>query len=345
MRRGYVAFLTLALIAAGLAGCGLFRFEQREAWRDEAERACLAQKLVRPSAYMSLRSAIDGPGACGMNHPFKVAALADGSVALTQQATLACPIIARTDQWLQDVVQPAAALYFGTTVVELKSGSYSCRPRNNRRGAKLSEHSFGNAVDVMSFRLANGREVSVMRGWRGSPEEQDFLREVFVGACNYFTTVLGPGSDAFHYDHLHLDLARHDPQGLRRVCKPTIKFTPRLADDAAAGPLKRPPGGWQPADLPPSDMEEETDPFAVESTRRPQPQPAQLAQPAPSALARAGWPAPTVATPASPAPPRLSPSPPQSRAVARPDTSREAFLPSREPSPPPLQLSTGQGIY
>ena len=68
----------------------------------------------------------------------------------------------------------------------------------------------------------------VVKGWRGDPADQEFLREVFVGACRYFTTVLAPGADPFHYDHIHIDLARHDPRGERQICKPILKFTPRL---------------------------------------------------------------------------------------------------------------------
>ena len=124
-------------------------------------------------------------------------------------------------------------------MVDLRAGSYSCRPQNNRRGAKLSEHSFGNALDIMAFHLADGREVTVLKGWRGNPREQDFLREVFVGACRYFATVLGPGADAFHYDHFHIDLARHDPRGERTICKPILKFMPRLDRAPTAG--ERPP--------------------------------------------------------------------------------------------------------
>src|SRR5215218_9670836 len=169
MRRGSVAFSALALIGVGLAGCGLFRSEQREAWRNQAEEACLSRKLVQPTAYMSRMSAIEGPGACGMNHPFKIAAFAQGSVGLASPVTLACPIVPTIDSWLAEVVQPAASLYFGSAVVEVRSGSYSCRSRNGRRGARLSEHSFGNALDVMAFRFADGREVAVVKGWRGAP--------------------------------------------------------------------------------------------------------------------------------------------------------------------------------
>ena len=197
-----------------------------------------------------------------MNYPFKVAAFAGGAISLRTQATLACPIIPTIDGWLLEVVQPAATLYFSTSVVEVRSGGYSCRGRNSRRGARLSEHAFGNALDVMGFRLADGREVTVRTGWRGAQDEQEFLREVFVAACNYFTTVLGPGADAFHYDHFHLDLARHDARGERRACKPALKFEPRLG---AGGQVQAQRRQWEPADPAPDDMEEDDDPFAVSS--------------------------------------------------------------------------------
>ncbi|MBB4039081.1 hypothetical protein GGR34_000716 [Microvirga flocculans] len=255
MRRGLVAFFALSLVGLGLTGCGLFRFEQREPWRAQAEEACLSQRLVQPTAYMALSSKIDGPGVCGMDYPFKVSAFSNGAVGLKSRVTLACPIIPRIDTWLDEIVRPAAEMYFGMPLADIKAGSYSCRPRNNRIGAKLSEHSFGNALDVMGFVLADGREVLVEKGWRGrDPAEQEFLREVFVGACRYFTTVLGPGSDAFHYDHLHLDLARHDPRGERRVCKPIIKFSPRIDPERSREVLQ---AAASSGDLSPVDLEQD----------------------------------------------------------------------------------------
>jgi hypothetical protein len=154
-------------------------------------------------------------------------------------------------------------------VVDLRAGSYSCRSRNHRIGAKLSEHAFGNAMDIMAFVLADGRQVTVEKGWR-NPADQDFLREVFVGACRYFTTVLAPGSDAEHYNHIHIDLARHDPRGTRHYCRPILKFTPRVDPEQtrgqiaagrapAAGPaygVAAAPGGFAPAEGP-LDVEEE----------------------------------------------------------------------------------------
>jgi len=255
MRRGLVAFFALSLVGLGLTGCGLFRFEQREPWRAQAEEACLSQRLVQPSAYMALSSKIDGPGVCGMDYPFKVSAFNNGAVGLKSKVTLACPIIPRIDTWLDEIVKPAAEMYFGVPLADIKAGSYSCRPRNNQRGAKLSEHSFGNALDVMGFILADGREISVVKGWKAAdPVEQEFLREAFVGACRYFTTVLGPGSDAFHYDHFHIDLARHDPRGERRICKPILKFSPRIDPERSREVLQ---SAASSGDLAPVDLEQD----------------------------------------------------------------------------------------
>ena len=227
MRKGCVAFLGLALIGVLLASCGRGFREQRAAWRDEAEAACLARGDVCTSAYVSLRgSPIQGAGSCGMEKPLRVNAFASGQIGVTATQTLACPIVSTTDRFLEKVVQPAAMGVLGSPVIEMKAGSYSCRAMNNGTGtARRSEHSFGNALDIFSFRTADGREITVKNGWRGSQQEQDFLREVFVGACSHYKTVLGPGADMFHYDHFHVDLARH--AGGRSICRPVIKFTPR----------------------------------------------------------------------------------------------------------------------
>ncbi len=133
-------------------------------------------------------------------------------------------MIAALDRWIREVVQPAATARFGEPVVRINSmGSYSCRGINNMSGANLSEHSFGNAIDIGGFVLASGRELNIMRGFNGADEqERAFLHEAHAGACSYFTTVLGPGYNIFHYNHFHVDLAMHGStsRGPRRYCKP-----------------------------------------------------------------------------------------------------------------------------
>lgn len=89
---------------------------------------------------------------------------------------------------------------------------------NGQPGAHISEHAFGNALDIAAFVLADGRRITVKNGWHGAPEEQGFLRDVHASACENFSTVLAPGSNRFHYDHIHVDLARR--RSGRVVCNP-----------------------------------------------------------------------------------------------------------------------------
>jgi hypothetical protein len=142
-----------------------------------------------------------------------------GSVTVQPTATLACPIVSSLDTWFANGVQPAAMKWFGVPVAEIKQiSAYSCRGMNGQPGAKISEHAFGNALDVAAFTLADGRRITVKDGWRGAPEEQGFLRDVQGSACQLFTTVLAPGSNAFHYDHIHVDLMRRSSG--RVICQP-----------------------------------------------------------------------------------------------------------------------------
>jgi len=142
-----------------------------------------------------------------------------GPVALKPAATLACPIVSALDRWIAEAVQPAAMRWFGQPVVMIRQiSAYSCRGMNGNPHARISEHAFGNALDIAAFVLADGHKITIKRGWRGTPEEQGFLRDVQGAACQTFTTVLAPGSNRFHYDHMHVDLMRR--RSRRQVCNP-----------------------------------------------------------------------------------------------------------------------------
>jgi hypothetical protein len=142
-----------------------------------------------------------------------------GPVAVKPTATLACPIVSVLDRWLAESVQPAAMRWFGVRVVEIKQiSAYSCRGMNGNSNAHISEHAFGNALDIAAFTLADGRRITVKGGWRGMPEEQGFLRDVQATACQQFNTVLAPGSNAYHEDHIHVDLMRRASR--RLICQP-----------------------------------------------------------------------------------------------------------------------------
>jgi hypothetical protein len=142
-------------------------------------------------------------------------------------------------------VQPAAIAWFGVPVIEISQlDAYSCRPVDNVRGQKLSEHSFGNAIDIAGFRLADGRIVTVKRDFKSKDARAaGFLHEVFAAACSRFKTALGPG-EPLHDDHFHLDLAHHDQKGTSRYCNPTPDVAPRLRpayDGTPVAAIAQPP--------------------------------------------------------------------------------------------------------
>ena len=153
-------------------------------------------------------------------------------VEITPNATLACPIVSALDQWIAQAVQPAAMRWFGQPVAEIKQiSAYSCRGMNGQPGARISEHAFGNALDISAFTLADGRQVVVRTAWNGAPEEQGFLRDIQGAACQQFTTVLAPGSNRFHYDHIHVDLMRRP--GGHQICNPAAMSGEVVAARAA----------------------------------------------------------------------------------------------------------------
>jgi hypothetical protein len=215
--------VVLGIVSTLLSACGgggQSFVAKDEPWRETEERACLASGVVRESPFIKTRLSLGGPSVCGAEQPFELAAADGGRVALRPAALLRCPMIPQVNRWVSTAIEPAAQRIYGVPLAELKiAGSYACRPINHAFGATLSEHGHANALDVSGFVLADGRSISVKKGWRGDYRDQAFLRAVQAGACENFTTVLSPDYDSNHHDHLHVDLARRGSDGLRTVCK------------------------------------------------------------------------------------------------------------------------------
>jgi hypothetical protein len=141
--------------------------------------------------------------------------------------------VSALDQWIATSVQPSAMRWFRQPVVEIRQiSAYSCRGMNGNPRARISEHAFGNALDISSFTLADGRKITVKGGWNGLPEEQGFLRDIQGAACDQFTTVLAPGSNVYHYDHMHVDLMRRSSG--HRACNPRAVSGEEVAARAGA---------------------------------------------------------------------------------------------------------------
>jgi hypothetical protein len=162
-----------------------------------------AQCDINPQSFSEAESLGSfGEGICTVKNAYRISMME--GVRFSRPAIINCAVANGFHEWMQNVVQPAAESAYGVRVSSLTiAASFACRARNGRRGAKLSEHGFGNAIDVAAFQLADGREINVEQDYYRSP----FLKQIRQAACGRFSTVLGPGSDASHRDHLHLDLA------------------------------------------------------------------------------------------------------------------------------------------
>ncbi|WP_352712850.1 extensin-like domain-containing protein [Mesorhizobium opportunistum] len=139
---------------------------------------------------------------CSIPYPLMLKSLGK-SIAIAPGTELNCPMAEAAARFAADVVQPAAKAEFGADLKSISQASaFVCRPRNGTR--KLSEHAFGNAIDIASFTLSDGKKIEV----GPAPPEKDakFLDTVRKAACGPFKTVLGPGADADHALHFHLDL-------------------------------------------------------------------------------------------------------------------------------------------
>ncbi len=138
-----------------------------------------------------------------MPFPLLVSTLGPG-IALEPAGVMNCPMAEAAAKFAQSVVAPAAKSAYGAELKSIANASaYVCRPRNG--SSKLSEHAFGNAVDMARFVLADGTGIDVAA--TTGPKAGPFLAELRKAACGPFKTVLGPGSDADHANHFHFDLA------------------------------------------------------------------------------------------------------------------------------------------
>ena len=159
---------------------------------------------------------IHGPGGCGGEDLVRLEAVVlpdKQRVSVKPAAILRCAMASAIADWIRTDMAPLAAS-LGSAISDLDNfDSFECRGRNRVVGAQLSEHGRANALDVRALKLANGQSISLTD--RTVPRE---LREsVLHSVCARFSTVLGPGSDWYHEDHIHLDLMER--RNNYRICQ------------------------------------------------------------------------------------------------------------------------------
>src|SRR5258705_7759508 len=198
----------------------------------EAQPSACRVRLTTGLAIAPSLPAIDLPGGCAVEDVVRLEAivLKEGSrVAVTPPATLACSMAEAIVRWVREDVAPAVE-GLGAPLRSVDNyASFDCRGRNNIVGAKLSEHGHANALDIRSFRLVDGRLVSL-----ADPHApRDFREGMRRSACARFSTVLGPGSDGYHEDHVHVDLMER-AAGRFKMCQWDVRDPEPPAPAAAA---------------------------------------------------------------------------------------------------------------
>jgi hypothetical protein len=168
-----------------------------------AEEAVCRKRLRALGAKFEERPPISDPLGCAIARPILLKELG-GGIDIEPDALLNCSTADAIARFSRNTMSKLAGEQFGATVKSIAQASaYVCRPRNGT--SKLSEHAFGNALDIARIELSDGATVDVNA--TRNPQRSLFLSKLRTAACGPFKTVLGPGSDADHAAHFHLDLA------------------------------------------------------------------------------------------------------------------------------------------
>lgn len=159
--------------------------------------------LAARGATFDITEAFHTDRGCGIDNPV---VLRTGVAELGPNAEIDCEMALKWLDFEQRVVQPLAQQYFEENVAYVSQMSdYACRvSTGNRR--KLSQHSHGLALDIAAFELPDGRSASVENDYYADTTEGEFIRAVASSACEFFSVVLTPNSDRYHYNHFHLDI-------------------------------------------------------------------------------------------------------------------------------------------
>nr|WP_295985378.1 extensin family protein [uncultured Agrobacterium sp.] len=175
---------------------------------DPAElEACLGALKEIGAQFKKLEPIRDEEQGCGIEAPIELSVVLPG-IKLEPSGTMRCETALALSRWTKEMMLPAAALALPekkvTTIAN--ASTYICRNRNSAETGKISEHAKGNAVDISTIAFDKGEPLVMKpRGEDGTPEGA-FQRTITAAACLFFRTVLSPGSDATHQDHLHLDV-------------------------------------------------------------------------------------------------------------------------------------------
>ncbi|MCZ4073679.1 extensin-like domain-containing protein [Agrobacterium sp. LMR679] len=170
-----------------------------------SEVACRSELRRLGVAFRDVARIADGP-TCGIDYPIELSGLASG-VAIRPAVKLNCQVTLAFAKWVKFELVPSSRFRYLSGVGRITPmGGYSCRKMNSRSSNPWSEHARGNAIDIGTITLKNGKEIDVRKKSFFAFREKALLKAVRSDSCKYFSTVLGPGSDPNHWNHFHFDL-------------------------------------------------------------------------------------------------------------------------------------------
>jgi hypothetical protein len=170
-----------------------------------SEVACRSELRRLGVAFRDVARIADGP-TCGIDYPIELSGLASG-VAIRPAVKLNCQVTLAFAKWVKFELVPSSRFRYLSGVGRITPmGGYSCRKMNSRSSNPWSEHARGNAIDIGTITLNNGKEIDVRSKNFFAFREKALLKAVRSDSCKYFSTVLGPGSDPNHWNHFHFDL-------------------------------------------------------------------------------------------------------------------------------------------
>ena len=203
-----------------------------------AEPSACRQRLTSDLATMQSLPPISGTGGCGVDDPVRLEAVltrAGRRVVLAPAAVVRCEMAEAIVHWVRDDVVTSFGAAEAPLATLTTAAAYECRGRNRIVGARLSQHGVGNALDVRGFKLADGKAVELT-----DPHVSKDLRlRLQASACARFTTVLGPGSDGYHEDHVHLDILER--RSGYRLCQWDVRDPAEAAAAVAAAAARARP--------------------------------------------------------------------------------------------------------
>jgi hypothetical protein len=185
----------------------------KETARKDDTESCF-QELRAIGAKFTIAAATVDYGKCSVQNPLNLRSVTvkQNTINLPEAPLLNCKFALQFSKWLSESGAPILSAQLDSPVERISTGpGFECRGRNGDGSAKVSEHGYGNAVDISTFRLRNGKTLSV--------GNSTLLPGVRASACGYFTTVLGPGANAAHASHFHFDMGAHGKSGNYRICQ------------------------------------------------------------------------------------------------------------------------------